>query len=156
VPSATTTFGGHPSSVPAARRWVVATLEEWGLPGTGWAAAQVISELATNSTLHARSDFTVRLALDGTCVRLEAEDASPVPLQARTYSPTATTGRGLGIVDVLAVEWGVTPSRAGKTVWVLLAVESSDVVPPEDDVSGRRRDGGGSSPVASSGKGAAA
>ena len=102
VRSATTTFRGHPASVPAARRWVVATLAEWGLQATGWAAAQIVSELATNCTLHARSDFTVRVALDSTCLRIEAEDASPVALQSRAYSATSTTGRGLGIVDVLA------------------------------------------------------
>jgi hypothetical protein len=132
VRSATTTFRGHPSSVPAARRWVVSTLAEWGLGATGWTAAQVVSELATNCTLHARSDFAIRVALDDSCVLLEAEDRSSAPLQARSYSATSTTGRGLGIVDVLSAEWGVTPGPDGKTVWALLAVDAADRVPTEE------------------------
>lgn len=160
VRSATTTFRGHPASVPAARRWVVATLAEWGLQATGWAAAQIVSELATNCTLHARSDFTVRVALDSTCLRIEAEDASPVALQSRAYSATSTTGRGLGIVDVLAREWGVTSSADGKTVWVLLAVDSADASPPEGDARRPGGPGGHGGPdggqIAPAGRGAAA
>jgi anti-sigma regulatory factor (Ser/Thr protein kinase) len=161
VRSATTAFPGLPSSVPAARRWVVATLEEWGLSDTCWSAAQVVSELATNCTLHARSDFRIRLALESTSVRIEAEDAAAVPLQARVSSATATTGRGLAIVDVLAAEWGVTPGAAGKTVWALLPVGAADVVSTEEDVSGhavgcaRGAESGGGA-LTSSGRGAAA
>lgn len=136
VRNATSTFRGDPSSVPAARRWVVATLADWGLDATGWTAAQVVSELATNCTLHARSEFTVRVRLDDACVRLEAEDGSPAPLQSRAPSATATTGRGLGIVDVLSVEWGVARAVDGKTVWVLLAVDAADLVPSEDERTG--------------------
>ena len=110
---------------------MVSTLAAWGVEATGWTAAQVVSELATNCTLHARSDFTVRVLLDGACVRLEAEDSSPVPLQTRAYSATSTTGRGLGIVDVLSVDWGVTSRPDGKTVWVLLAVDAEDLLPSE-------------------------
>ncbi len=136
----------------------MATLAEWGLEQTGWTAAQVVSELATNCTLHARSDFTIRVLLDTTCVRLEAEDSSPAPLQARAYSATSTTGRGLGIVEVLALDWGVVPSADGKTVWALLPVDA-DLTPSEDDVSGHAAPaatGGGTPPagtrVAASGR----
>jgi anti-sigma regulatory factor (Ser/Thr protein kinase) len=161
VRSATTAFPGLPSSVPAARRWAVATLEEWGLSDTCWSAAQVVSELATNCTLHARSDFRIRLALEGTAVLVEAEDAVAVPLQARASSATATTGRGLAIVGVLAAEWGVTTSAAGKTVWARLPVDATDIVPSEDDVSGHavgcdRVAASGGGALTSSGRGAAA
>lgn len=131
--SATTTLRGHPSSVPAARRWVLATLRDWGLDDTGWTAAQIVSELATNCTLHARGDFTLRIDLDGRCVRLEAVDTSPVPLQARSYGPLATTGRGLGIVAMLATDWGVTPQDEGKAVWVLLVLDEAETEPPEQE-----------------------
>ena len=129
---------------------MVATLAGWGVEATGWTAAQVVSELATNCTLHARSDFTLRVLLDGACVRLEAEDSSPVPLQTRAYSATSTTGRGLGIVDVLSVEWGVTSRPDGKTVWVLLAVDAEDLLPSEQE---RTR---GASPGTAKGGGAPA
>jgi anti-sigma regulatory factor (Ser/Thr protein kinase) len=123
VRSATTSLRGHPHSVPEARRWTVATLTSWGLDATAWNAAQVVSELATNATLHARSDFELRLVLDGGCVRVEASDRVPGGLQARTYSSTATTGRGLRIVEGLSSSWGVDPTVDGKTVWALLPLE---------------------------------
>ena len=126
MPRAATTLPGAPGSVPAARRWAAATLAGWGLPETGWAAAQVVSELATNATLHARTGFTVVLAAEDGCVRIEASDTSPVPLRPRSHSSTATTGRGLGIVAALSSDWGVRPDDPGKTVWVLLAVEAAD------------------------------
>lgn len=149
--------------MPAARRWVATVLAEWGLDATSWTAAQVVSELATNCTLHARSDFTVRLVLDASCLRLEAEDASPAPLQSRTYSAMSTTGRGLGIVDVLAVEWGVTRSADGKTVWVLLAVDAADLGTSDEDAAAhtpsavvRTGNAPGGTPVALAGSAAAA
>jgi anti-sigma regulatory factor (Ser/Thr protein kinase) len=123
VRSATTSLRGHPSSVPEARRWTVSTLSSWGLDVTAWSAAQVVSELATNCTLHARSDFEIRLSVDGGCVRVEAVDRLPGGPQARTYSSTSTTGRGLRIVEGLSSSWGVVSTADGKTVWALLPVE---------------------------------
>ena len=129
--SATTSLRGQPQSVPEARRWTVSTLTSWGLGVTAWSAAQVVSELATNCTLHARSDFVLRLSVEGESVRVEASDGVPGGLQARQYSSTATTGRGLRIVESLATSWGVTPTADGKTVWAVLPVE--DPLPVRGD-----------------------
>lgn len=133
VPSATTTLRGEPTSVPAARRWTVATLTGWGLVDTGWTAAQVVSELATNCTLHARSEFTLRLSVEGECVRVEAVDGSSAGLQARSYSATATTGRGLRIVESLSEAWGVSPEGDGKAVWAVLPIEDGQRSVPDDE-----------------------
>jgi len=134
VRSAIASFRGDPSSIPGARHWVRATLASWGLDAARWTAAQVVSELATNCTLHARSPFTVRLAEDDGGVRLEIDDDSPVSLRALQYSATSTTGRGLFIVDSLATQWGVSPREGGKTVWALLPV-ADPVAGRPDDVS---------------------
>lgn len=107
------------------------TLTSWGLEVTAWTAAQVVSELATNCTLHARSEFTVRLSVEDGSVRVEATDSAPGGLQARQYSSTATTGRGLRIVDGLSSSWGVVPGGAGKTVWVLLPLEDQLSAPDD-------------------------
>ena len=131
--SASTSLPGHPSSVPQARRWAVTTLSAWGLDVTAWTAAQVVSELATNCTLHARSDFVLRLTVEDACVRVEATDRGAGGLQARQYSSTSTTGRGLRIVESLSTSWGVTPDDHGKTVWALLPLE--DVLPAPRDVA---------------------
>ena len=143
VRSATTSLRGHPSSVPEARRWTVTTLTSWGLDVTAWTAAQVVSELATNCTLHARSDFAVRLSVEGESVRVEATDGVAGGLQARQYSSTATTGRGLRIVESLSSAWGVVPTDDGKTVWALLPLE--DPLPSRDDDAERLVSGVGAS-----------
>jgi anti-sigma regulatory factor (Ser/Thr protein kinase) len=130
VRSATTSLRGLPASVPEARRWTIRTLTAWGLDVTAWTAAQVVSELVTNCTLHARSDFSLRLVLDGDVVRVEATDDAPGGLHARQYSSTSTTGRGLRIVETLATSWGVVPSGNGKTVWAVLPLE--DPLPTRD------------------------
>lgn len=109
------------------------TLLSWGLDVTAWSAAQVVSELATNCTLHARSDFVLRLSLEGECVRVEATDGVQGGLHARQYSSTATTGRGLRIVESLSTSWGVTPSADGKTVWALLPLEDPLPAGGEDE-----------------------
>ncbi len=134
--SASTSLRGLPASVPEARRWTVGTLTAWGLDVTAWTAAQVVSELATNCTLHARSDFSLRLSVRGECLRVEATDAVPGGLHARQYSSTATTGRGLRIVDTLARSWGVVPSGDGKTVWAELPLEDAPPTSGDEDEPG--------------------
>lgn len=122
VSRAATTLPAEASSVPTARRWVESLLSGWGFPEAGWQAAQIISELATNCTLHARTEYTVAVDAvgDGETLRLEVSDGSPIPPQRRQYSELATTGRGMSIVEALALSWGVEPRPEGKTVWVVL------------------------------------
>jgi anti-sigma regulatory factor (Ser/Thr protein kinase) len=123
VPRATTTLPAQASSVPTARRWAESVLESWGFPEAGWHAAQIVSELATNCTLHARSDFAVALSADAESIRLEVSDGSPIPPQRRQYTELATTGRGLTIVEALAVSWGVEARPEGKSVWAVLRAD---------------------------------
>jgi anti-sigma regulatory factor (Ser/Thr protein kinase) len=120
VPRATTTLPAQASSVPTARRWAESLLEGWGFQEAGWQAAQIVSELATNCTLHARSGYTVAVSVVEGGIRLEVSDSSPIAPQRRQYSDLATTGRGLDIVEALAVSWGVDHRPEGKTIWVLL------------------------------------
>lgn len=110
---------GVSSSVPTARHFVESILTSWGDAETAWTGALLVTELATNCALHARTDFSVRViqAADGH-VRLEVTDASLRVLQQRSYGLDATTGRGLRLVDELGTGWGVTAREGGKTVWV--------------------------------------
>lgn len=110
------------SSVPDARRFVRTTLRSWECEDLADAAALVVSELATNAVLHARTPFTVRLLLDARGgVRLEVVDGSPRRPDRRTHSADAATGRGLAIVAELSEAWGVDVTDDGKTVWADLA-----------------------------------
>jgi anti-sigma regulatory factor (Ser/Thr protein kinase) len=122
VPEASLLLPCDASSVPAARHFVVATLTKWGFDGAAWAAAQIVSELAANCSLHARTDYTVRLVHQDDTLRLEVRDGSPARVRPRRYGAQSTTGRGLRLVETLADTWGVVVAPGGKTVWVALPV----------------------------------
>ena len=115
-------YEGSPSSVPEARHAVEAALAAWGLDDLSWTAALLVSELAANALLHARTSFTVTLeALPDGAARLAVSDGSAAMPRARRYGEEATTGRGLNLVEDLARGWGVERQDGGKTVWAEVA-----------------------------------
>ncbi|WP_159398520.1 ATP-binding protein [Streptomyces sp. MJM8645] len=108
-----------PESVGAARRFVAATLREWGLGDLVDDAAMIVSELVTNSfktCCQTRILVGVRRPTDR-IVRILVGDGSrsmPVMVQA---GPDATSGRGLAMVHRLTRgRWGVTLLPFGKVV----------------------------------------
>ncbi len=116
-------FAGRADSISQARRFAESTLDAWQLEELVWTATVLVSELATNAVLHARSGFTVTLEqLGPEEVRLEVQDGSPRAPSLRRFSDEATTGRGLQLLDKLATEWGTTTHADGKTVWVVCRV----------------------------------
>lgn len=134
---------GVTASIPQARRFTTDTLVAWGFEQLVDAGALVVSELATNAVLHARSAFTVRLRIeaDGQ-LRVEVVDASVRQPELRRHSQGATTGRGMAIVAELADDWGVDPEVVGKVVWVRLrSVESGRDRGAEPPVRDGRRAG---------------
>ena len=107
-------------SVPQARRDVGATLQGWGCDGLVETARLLTSELVTNAVLHARTEMTITVEQTEQGVRIAVTDESPVPPSLRHHSDTATTGRGLRLLDQLAREWSVDEDDGGKTVWFTL------------------------------------
>ena len=83
-------------------------------------ARLVVSELAANAVVHARSDFGVTLSLAGGVLRISVRDASPAPPSAGEPTPTDTSGRGLAMVATTAHAWGWEPLDDGKVVWAEL------------------------------------
>lgn len=108
-------------SVPEARQHVVTVLQEWGYLGLVETARLLTSELVTNAVLHARTEMTVSIQDSDNGVRISVTDSSPVPPSLRRHSVTATTGRGLRLLNQLAREWSVDENDGGKTVWFTLA-----------------------------------
>jgi len=108
-------------SVPEARRHIVVVLEQWGYNGLVETARLLTSELVTNAVLHARTEMTVTVEDSDSGVRIAVTDSSPVPPSLRRHSTTATTGRGLRLLNQLAREWSVDENAGGKTVWFTLA-----------------------------------
>ena len=107
-------------SVPEARRLVAGALQEWGCDNLVDTARLLTSELVTNAVLHARTEVTVTVENLGHGVRVSVGDESPVPPALRHHSATATTGRGLRLLDQLARDWSVDDTDSGKTVWFTL------------------------------------
>ncbi|MFF9593370.1 ATP-binding protein [Streptomyces sp. NPDC014646] len=108
-----------------ARLLAVEQLAAWGWPRDGErtdAAALVVAELATNAVAHGRLEgrgFRLGLALPPTG-RLRIEVTDPRGERDLPAVPREADegGRGLIIVEALAVDWGVDPCPpSGKTVW---------------------------------------
>jgi signal transduction histidine kinase len=90
-------------------------------------AALLITELVTNAVAaSAATTVTVSLAIYDHHVRLAVfDDGTGVPA---IQNPSTDTegGRGLRIVQQLAHEWGVSPSKGGKEVWATFALTPPD------------------------------
>jgi hypothetical protein len=106
----------RPASVGQARRFVSGALEQWGLEDIDYDVSVVVSELVTNAVLHAGTAVTVRLVRNGG-LRIEVSDGSRVMPITRNRSTSATTGRGLHLIQALATAWGCTPTDSGKVIW---------------------------------------
>lgn len=106
-----------PVSVGRARRFASATLREWGVgPDVIDTCTLLVSELATNAVLHARTPFTVRITRS-VRVRVEVRDDDPRLPHPLDYAADATSGRGLHLVASLSVAAGAENRDGGKTVW---------------------------------------
>jgi anti-sigma regulatory factor (Ser/Thr protein kinase) len=82
----------------------------------------VVSELATNAIVHARTPFSLGLHLAGGIARVEVLDGAPELPNEHSLALSTSNGRGLMIVAALADEWGVEWTPDTKTVWAEMAV----------------------------------
>jgi anti-sigma regulatory factor (Ser/Thr protein kinase) len=109
-------FPVDPSSVAAARRWLLSTLDARWAPVRD-VAALLVSELVTNAVRHARRVLRVVIRTDGRTLRVEVTDDCQELPRVQDLDDAATSGRGLQLVAAIADRWGVTPSDDGKSVW---------------------------------------
>lgn len=116
-------------SVGHARQFVAAAARGWGLAALEEDLRLIVSELVGNACRHAvpadadpaRSPVVlqVRLLRDRgavVCMVADTSDAAPTPVDAHQF---AECGRGLGLVAAFGTEWGWSPIRGGKVVWVV-------------------------------------
>jgi anti-sigma regulatory factor (Ser/Thr protein kinase) len=112
-------FPSDPSSVTDARHFVADALTEDGCPrATIETAELLVSELASNAVLHARSPFQISLSRYDHSVTIAVTDGSDARPVRREV--TETGGRGLHLVAALAKEWGVCSRNGGKAVYFRL------------------------------------
>ncbi len=115
-------------SVVAARHMVEAAARSWDMDDTVCTdSALTVSELTTNSVLHAGSSVSVCVRRLGRGLRIEVTDANdhlPVVDAERPEDLLANrsmTGRGLAMVAATADRWGADPlPSGGKVTWAEL------------------------------------
>jgi hypothetical protein len=119
----------EPASVGEARSFVRRVLADWGLDEAVEVVTLLVSELATNAVLHARTSYAVVLSMGLDDLRVEVLDGSSVPPRHRQNSAAAATGRGVAMVDHLAASWGTHQSGElvgfAKGVWFTVPLAGS-------------------------------
>jgi anti-sigma regulatory factor (Ser/Thr protein kinase) len=121
-----TTFEASPICASQARKFVTHHLVDHRLLYLVDAVRLVVSELATNALVHAHTAFGVTLAASGQIVLLTVRDDSPALPTRRAPQAIDTSGRGLEIVDIVSLDWGVSEDRAGaKEVWASFAIRGA-------------------------------
>lgn len=118
---ARTRLAADRQSARAARQFLEATWQGWGLVDRLDDGKLVVNELVTNAVLHARTDIDVTLSACDGRRRVGVRDRSHTldrPLRRIGTFPESPSGRGLLLVERLCTTWGVLPTRdGGKTVW---------------------------------------
>lgn len=95
----------------------------------------VVAELTANAALHGcvpGRDFALLLARDDDrgLIRIEVSDTHPARPAHAVPAPDEVHGRGLVLVDALAVRWGVRDRVCpGKTVWAECALPTGAAAP---------------------------
>ncbi len=86
----------------------------------------IVSELVSNAVQHGEPEILLRMRVDPLSVDISVLDHGRTVPSGTIMAPdrSATSGRGLTIVDHLASDWGVVPFEGGpgKTVWARLNV----------------------------------
>lgn len=130
---------GEPTSARDARRLVAHTVREWDLPHLEETAVLLVSEVVTNAVLHARTSLAVEVARRGDAVRVTVSDRSSANPRRRHAGVQAGTGRGLGLLAVMATDWGTGPADDPwrKDVWFELPIDPAQLPDPGEDSLGR-------------------
>lgn len=107
----------EPRSPGRARRFVELAIGESEEEKTLDILKLLTSEVATNAILHSGSDIELTLEKVSSAIRVEVTDGSKIFPERLLYDPEAIHGRGLPLLDCLAVRWGVDERAQGKAVW---------------------------------------
>lgn len=109
-----------PAAPSLARRY----LRRWACPDHLTDPADVLllaSELVTNALLHGAPPIGVEMRCAGARTIVHVTDFGEPPILQRTPPPAdALSGRGLRLLDALAIDWGVDTHASGKTFWFTL------------------------------------
>jgi serine/threonine-protein kinase RsbW len=120
------TFPGEPEQLGELRRWIASLLPPLSSRDD---VALVADELASNAIGHTRSgqggQFTVEITRHGSLLRVTVTDDGAPGGPRLTDDPQSEHGRGLVVVNALAVRVGVNGDHQGRRVWADVGWEST-------------------------------
>jgi anti-sigma regulatory factor (Ser/Thr protein kinase) len=118
---------GGPGAPACARRWIRSWLAGQSI-GTETDVVLIVSELVTNSVVHAHADsaqllrITVARLKDHLRIAVSDKGSETLP-HVREAGDGTRGGAGLRIVDLLSSGWGVSRNSTGTTeVWFEMAL----------------------------------
>lgn len=117
-------FPAELDSVRAARHFVTGLLNQGPDDALASDAAIVVTELAANAVLHARSGFTLTVSRSVTALRIAVRDGDPLIHRNGGMPFDIRPGHGLSVVSQLARGWAVERLPVGKVVWADLPAET--------------------------------
>ena len=93
-------------------------VEPWASNGFRMELGLLVTELVANAVLHGLPNIHLDVCAVGPVqVRVEVFDGSLALPEIRDPSMDSISGRGLTIIDAIAMEWGARPQPNGKVVW---------------------------------------
>ncbi|MFD7450384.1 ATP-binding protein [Kitasatospora sp. NPDC059827] len=119
----TGTFTADAAVVPMVRHSARLQLGKWGWDVNGARADDVLlilTELVANAIRYGSGpgdSVVVRLDENGGTCQVEVQDSRPDRLLPKVFTPRGERGRGLVIVDRLALAMGVATTATTKKVW---------------------------------------
>ncbi|WP_392675414.1 SpoIIE family protein phosphatase [Streptomyces sp. LN785] len=122
-----------PEGLSDARSIVRQALQDWDMATLADDAELVTGELLVNVLLHTEGGAVLTLEVlpePVRRVRLSVQDRSSAWPRRRTPGETATSGRGLLLLDAVATRWGIESRGEGKAVWCEIGPETSHVSAP--------------------------
>ncbi|WUT08222.1 ATP-binding protein [Streptomyces sp. NBC_00704] len=137
-------FAAEPEEAAALRRLLRLHLGLWGLPEVIEAAEICATELLSNVITHVGpgTPTTLSVSMHGGRVRIEIEDPDPRTLPTLLRAGAESEGgRGMALIDAMAVRWGVEPRADRKVTWCELAAESGSSRSTDGDPCKRRAEG---------------
>ena len=115
--SARERFTADLKSVRFARQFLADVLDRWGCGELNDSAALLVSELVTNAIVHAHSSVELAVHLRPERVRVEVIDTAREHVRRRDAKDDEQSGRGMALIEALAVAWGIDSLLSGKSVW---------------------------------------
>ncbi|MFI6448222.1 SpoIIE family protein phosphatase [Kitasatospora sp. NPDC050543] len=135
-----------PEGLVETRTMIRQALAAWGAAALSTDIELAADELLTNALVHTDGGAKLTVELLGRPTRrihLEIQDRSSEWPHRRMPGETATSGRGLLLVDALATSWGVEPRGTGKSIWCEFALPGDGFGAPAAEPAGPANGPGG-------------